>query len=140
ARRARRAERGALVEADGDAVGTAEDLDPDVVPERIPAGAGEDPECAAAQPEDGDGGVDVAVPLEPAQLPDGAVGVDLRDLLPRDVANRVEVVDVQVAEDPARPGDELLCRSRRVVGGGPNDEQVAERTRGRSEERRVGKG
>ena len=70
------------------------------------------------------------MPLEPAQLPDGAVGVDLRDLLPRDVADRVEVVDVQVAEDSTRSRDELLCRRRRVVGGGSNDEQVAERTRG----------
>src|SRR5947207_2205109 len=90
-RRARldRAERGALVEADGDAVGAAEDLEPYVVAERIPARAGEDPERAAAQPQHGDGGVDVSVPLEPVQLPDGTVGVDLRDLLPRDVANCV---------------------------------------------------
>src|SRR6266568_6314787 len=130
-RRARldRADRTAVVDADGDAVGTAEDLEPYVVTERIPARTGEDPERAAAQPKDGDGCVDVAVTLEPAGLPDSTVGVDLGDLLAGDVANRVEVVDVQVAEDAARPGDVVLGRRCRIVRGGADDEQVAERTR-----------
>ncbi len=39
----------------------AEDLEPDVVAERVVAGAGEDRERPAAQPEHGDRDVDVAV-------------------------------------------------------------------------------
>src|SRR5438128_3707335 len=130
-RRARldRADRAAAVDTDGDAVRAAEDLEPHVVTERVQARAGEDPERAAAEPEDGDGRVDVAVTLEPGGLPDGAVGVDLGDLLAGDVADGVEVVNVQVAEDPARAGDVFLGRRRRVVRGGADDEQVAERTR-----------
>src|SRR5439155_10202151 len=79
-----RADRAAPVDADGDAVGRAEDLEADVVAERVVAGSREDAERAAAEPEHRDGGVDVPVGGEPRRLAHGAVGVDLDDLLARD--------------------------------------------------------
>src|SRR2546421_6171550 len=91
----------ARVDADGDAVRRPEDLEPDVVAERIVARSREDPERAAAQPEHRDRSVDVAVTLEPRRLAYGAIRIDLEDLLTGDVANGVEVVDMQVAEDAA---------------------------------------
>ena len=111
-----RAERRARVDADGDAVGGAEELEPDVVAERVAARAGEDrrarrsragarPTAASTSPWS----------REPGRLAHGAVGVDLDDLLARDEADGVEVVDVQVAEDAARGGDVLLGRRRGIV-------------------------
>ena len=56
-----RAERAARIDADGDAVAGAEDLEPDVVAERVVARAREDRERAAAEPQHRRRRVDVAV-------------------------------------------------------------------------------
>ena len=74
----------------------------------------EDPE-APGQPQCHHPGVDVAVALELREVQDRAVGVDLHGLLPRDEAERVEVVDAEVPEDPARRGDVVLVRRSGVV-------------------------
>ena len=74
--------------------------------------------------------------LEPGRLANGAGGVDLHDLVARDEANGVEVVDVQVAEDAARGGDVLLGRRRRVVRRGAEDEEAAELARSTAREPR----
>ena len=68
----------------------------------------QDRKRAAAELEHGGGDVDVAVVGEPRGFAHGAVGVDLHDLLARDEAQRVEVVDVEVAEDAAGARDVRL--------------------------------
>ena len=94
-----------------------EGLEADVVAERIVPRPGQDRKCPAAQTEHGDRYVDVVVVGEPRRLAHRAVGVDLGDLLARDEAQRVEVVDVEVAEDAARAGDVRLRRRGRIVRG-----------------------
>src|SRR4051812_30651874 len=118
-------ERRSVVDPDADAVGCAEDFEPDVVSERVRTGSRHDCERAAAQAEDHCGGVDVAELREPRSLAHGTVRGDLRDLVAGDEADRVEVVDVQVAEDAARGRDVRLRRRRRVVRSGAEGEQRA---------------
>ena len=60
-------------------------------------------------------------------LAHGAVGVDLDDLLARDEAQRVEVVDVEVAEDAAGARDVRLGGGSGSCVAAPRDEQAAER-------------
>ena len=102
-------------------------LEPDVVAERIVPRAREDRKRAAAQPEHRGGDVDVAVVGEPRRLAHRAVGVDLDDLLARDEAQRVEVVDVEVAEDAAGARDVGLGRRAGIVRRRARDQQAAER-------------
>ena len=65
--------------------------------------------------QNGRGDVDVVELVDPRRVETGTVGVGLGDLLAAYEANRVEVVDVQVGEDPARPGDVLGGWRHRVV-------------------------
>ena len=122
-----RADRAARVQAGGDAVPGAEELEPDVVAERIVPCSREDRKRPAAQLEHGGRDVDVVVVGEPRRLAHGAVGVDLDDLLARDEAQRVEVVDVEVAEDAARGRDVGLGGRGGIVRRGARDQQAAER-------------
>ena len=78
-------------------------------------GSRQDGEGAAAESQHGRRHVDVAVLLEPGSLAYRPVGVHLDDLVAGDEADRVEVVDVEVAEDPARGRDVLLRRRIGVV-------------------------
>ncbi len=88
---------------------------------------GQDGKRPAAELEHGGGHVDVAVVGEPRGFAHGAVGVDLHDLLARDEAQRVEVVDVEVAEDAAGARDVRLGRRAGIVRRRPGDQQAAER-------------
>src|SRR5581483_11028000 len=109
------AERRAAVEADADAVAGTEHLEPDVVAERVVARPGQHGQRAAGQPQDRGRRVDVVVAAEPRRLPHRAAGVDLLALEAGDEAIRVEIVDVQVAEDAAGTLDICLRRRRRVM-------------------------
>ena len=95
--------RAARVDAGDDAVLRPEELQADVVAERIVPCPREDGKRPAAQPEHGGGYVDVVVVGEPGRLAHRAVGVDLDDLLARDEAQRVEVVDVRSRKMPPEP-------------------------------------
>src|SRR5207244_7028134 len=84
---------------------------------------------AAAEPKHSDGRVDVVVALEPLGFPNGAVGVDLDDLLAGHEVDRVEVVDVEVAEDAPGRRDVGLGRGLGIVRGGANDEELPDGSR-----------
>src|SRR5262249_15637716 len=103
------------VEPDDDAVLSTKDLETDVVPERIVPRTRNDPEGASAEAKNGDGGVEVAVLLEPSRLDCPAVRIHLDDVLSGHEADRVEVVNGEVAEHAAGGGDVLAGRRRRVV-------------------------
>ena len=111
--RLQRADGAVCVDAGHDAVLRPEGLQADVVAERIVPCPREDRKCPAAQTEHGDRHVDVVVVGEPGRLAHRAVGVDLGDLLARDEAQRVEVVDVEIAEDAARARDVRLRAAAR---------------------------
>ena len=68
--------------------------------------------------------------LEPCRLADRAVRVDIDDLQSGHEANRIEVVDVEVAEDAAGLGDVRLRRRRGIVRRRAEDEELAERACG----------
>ncbi len=78
-------------------------------------------EGAVAQLEDDRAGVDVVVALEDREAPDGARGVQLSDLLAGHPAERVEVVDRGVAEEPSGDRD-VGIRGRLVVVGDEADQ------------------
>src|SRR5207247_10544229 len=70
----------ASVVPDHDAVAGAEDLEPDVIAERIATRPGDDHQPAARQMQDGCADVDVVELLHPGSVEAGAVRVDLGDL------------------------------------------------------------
>ena len=65
----------------------------------MPTG-GDDPQCPCREAEGGGGHIDVAMARE-RRLMHGAVGVDLDNLLARHPGDDVEVVDGEIAPDPA---------------------------------------
>ena len=99
--------------ADHDAVAGPEHLEPHVVAERIATRPGDDHEAAARQLQDGRRNVDVVQFVDPGRVEAGAVRVDLGDLFAADEADRVEVVDVEIAEDASGGGDVLRREAER---------------------------
>jgi hypothetical protein len=120
-------DRRACIEPDADAVVRAEDLEADVVAEWIVACPRKDSEGAAGETEDGDGGVEVAVVLEPLRCDRSTVGVHLSDLPAGHEPDRVEVVNGEVAEHTARGGDVFACGRRRIVSRRSHREDAPDR-------------
>ena len=85
--------------------------------------AREDRKRSPAQLEHGGGDIHVAVVCEPRGFAHSAVCVDLDDVLARDEAERVEIVDVEVAEDAARGRDVRLGGRVRIVCRCASDQQ-----------------
>lgn len=127
--RLERADRRPRAEPDGHAVARAEDLRPDVVAERVVARHVEDRERPVPHPQGGDCGVHVAVLPEHLEAAHRAVGVDLLDLARRKPPDDVEVVDGEVAEEPARDRDVRLVGRRGVVAGEADQVDGAELAR-----------
>src|SRR5207244_7960457 len=111
--RLHRTNRAAGVLTHHDAVARPEHLEPDVVAERIATRPGNDHEAASRQMQDGRSDIDVFELAHPGSVEAGADGIHLGDLFSADEANRVEVVDVEIAEDPAGGGDVLRRRGNR---------------------------
>ena len=82
-------------------------------------GDAEDAQRASAQPERHHRGVHIVVLREHGEAQHPAIGVDLDHLLAGQPTQDVEVVDGEVAEDPARYRDVRLVRRGRVVAGHP---------------------
>ena len=121
-----RPQRQVVLEADGDAVLGAVQLQAHVVAARVVAGVGHQDQGVVVQGEHGRGGVHVAGPGEQLVTAVGAGGVDLDDLAAGHPADDVEVVHAAVAEDAAGDGHIGRRRRRRVEGGGPYRVQPAE--------------
>ena len=85
------------------------------------AGLAEDAERAVGQAQDHGPGVDIVVAREDRKAAHRAGGVDLVDLLAGHPAQRVEVVDGRVAEEPAGDRDVGVGRRLVVVGDEPDE-------------------
>ncbi len=121
------AERGPRVPPDRDAVAAAEDFHADIVAQRVVPGPGQNAHRAAAEPERRHTDRDVAVPGERLEPGVRSVGVHLRHLLADDVTDDVEVVDVEVTEESAGPGNVFVMRGMRIVPHHAHDVDSAER-------------
>ena len=90
---------------------------------------GDDHEAAARQAQNGCRNVDVVQLADPGRVEAGAVCVDLGDLFAADEADRVEVVNVEIAEDAAGRGDVLRGRRNGIVRRGTHHQDLSDAAR-----------
>ena len=79
--------------------------------------------------QDGCRNVDVVQLADPGRVEAGAVCIDLGDLFAADEADRVEVVNVEIAEDAAGRGDVLRGGRNGIVRRGTHDQDLSDAAR-----------